>query len=102
MTEEQQGECRHAMAEPDGDEWAPCYCCGWSYLTATMVPLPRHPDEALCVDCVSQLHDCSRPIARKLHPTWELPAHIRQWITSVTSHEWTADGMFRKNRDEAG
>jgi hypothetical protein len=64
-------------------EWASCYCCGRSYLAAHMVHFHRHPDEALCVRCVDWLHDCSRPIIRRLRPIWQLPAFARTWLTSA-------------------
>jgi hypothetical protein len=64
----------------DVGEWGACYCCGRSYLTTNMVRFHRHPDDALCVGCVSWLHDCSRPIIRKLYPIWQLPAFVRAWL----------------------
>jgi hypothetical protein len=85
-----------------GGEWAPCHCCGRSYLTANMVRFQRHPDDAVCINCVSWLHDRSRPIVRKLYPTWQLPARLRALMTPVGSREWTAVGKFSKNSDEAG
>jgi hypothetical protein len=77
-------------ASPDASDWSPCHCCGRFYLTANMVRLHSHPDDALCVGCVAWLYDRSRPIVRKLYPIWRLPARIRAWrppspVTSTTN-----------------
>jgi hypothetical protein len=69
-------------ALPDVGEWAPCYCCGRSYLAANMVRFYRHPDDAVCVDCAAWLHDRSRPIIRQLYPIWRLPAFVRARLTA--------------------
>ena len=60
-------------------EWAPCHCCGLHYLASNMVRFECHPDDAVCVACVSWLYDRSRPIVRKLYPLWRLPGRIRTW-----------------------
>jgi len=62
-------------------EWAACHCCGLHYLAANMVSFEYHPDDALCVACVSWLYDRSRPIVRRLNPIWRLPVRIRAWRT---------------------
>jgi hypothetical protein len=64
---------------PGTSQWAPCHCCGLHYLAADMVRFEYHPDDALCVACVSWLYDCSRPIVRRLYPLWRLPGRIRSW-----------------------
>jgi hypothetical protein len=84
-------------AAPSAGDWAPCRCCGRSYLTTTMVRFQRDPDEALCIGCVSWLHECSRPIARRLYPSWQLPACVRRWITL---HRATRVDGDRKVRQE--
>jgi hypothetical protein len=67
----------------DVGEWACCYCCGRSYPTTNMLRFRRHPSDALCVGCVAWLHDCSRPIIRRLYPIWQLPAFVRAWMTAA-------------------
>ncbi len=84
MGEQRQG---NAVGSPDAvpetGGWACCYCCGHSYLATNMVRFHRHPGDALCVSCVAWLHDCSRPIVRKLYPIWRLPAFVRAWMTAA-------------------
>lgn len=70
-------------ALPGVGEWASCYCCGRSYPATNMVRFHRHPDDALCVGCVAWLHDCSRPIIRKLRPIWHLPEFVRAWLSAA-------------------
>jgi len=81
MGEQQQADTVSAPgAVPDGGDWSSCYCCGRSYLATNMVRFECHPGDALCVGCVAWLHDCSRPIIRKLYPIWRLPTFVRAWL----------------------
>jgi len=66
-------------ALPATSHWSPCHCCGLHFLAANMVRFEYHPEDALCVACVSWLYDRSRPIVRRLYPLWRLPVRIRAW-----------------------
>jgi hypothetical protein len=57
-------------------EWAPCYCCGKSYGAENLVSFRCHPGDGICVLCAEWLYSCSRLIARRLHPIWQLPARL--------------------------
>jgi hypothetical protein len=77
---------------PGVGERAGCYCCGRSYPVANMVRFHHHPEDALCVGCVPWLRDSSRPIIRKLQPSWQLPAFVRAWITGALPAAGSAAG----------
>ena len=64
-------------------DWAPCHCCGRSYLATNLIRFECHPDQGLCVGCVESLYDRSRQIARKLYPIWRLPARGRGRRTRI-------------------
>jgi hypothetical protein len=61
-------------------EWVACHCCGRSFPAANTIRFERHPDDAVCVGCAEWLYGHSRPIVRRLHPMWRLPARIRTWL----------------------
>jgi hypothetical protein len=69
-----------AMTSAGVGEWFPCHCCGRSYEARNMVRFDRHPEHGICVGCAEWLYNRSRPIVRRLHPIWQLPARVRARI----------------------
>ncbi len=66
-------------------EWIRCYCCARSFPVQNVVRFCDHPDDAVCVRCTEWLHAGSRPIARRLHPLWQLASRIRARKTTMSS-----------------
>jgi hypothetical protein len=63
-------------AAPRVSDWLACHSCNRSYEAVNMMRFDYHPRDALCVPCAESLYNRSRPIHRRLHPIWPLPARI--------------------------
>jgi hypothetical protein len=58
-------------------DWILCHCCGKTFPAHNVVRFHCHPGDAICVQCAAWLYYRSRPIARRLNPTWHVPARMR-------------------------